>query len=82
MSTLQWAWQAPHHCVSAAPVDLNHSSMVKASLAINILAVLPLASNASSAGCAEMIDPAIMARTASKYFRITDQHRSKDFVPA
>jgi hypothetical protein len=35
-----------------------------------------------------MIVPAIIARTASKYFRIVnptgalaDQHRSKDFVP-
>jgi hypothetical protein len=47
-----------------------HSSMVKASLGINILAVLPLASNASSAVLAEMIAPAIIARTASKYFGI------------
>jgi hypothetical protein len=44
--------------------------MVKASLGINILAVLPLASNASSAVLAEMIVPAIRARTTSKYFRI------------
>ena len=44
--------------------------MVKASLGINILAVLPLASNATSAVSAAMIAPAIMARTESKYFRI------------
>ena len=46
--------------------------MVKRSsiLGINILAVLPLASNASSAVSAAMIVPAIMARTASKYFCI------------
>jgi hypothetical protein len=41
--------------------------MVKASLDINILAALPLASNASSAVLAEMIIPAIMARIKSKY---------------
>jgi len=41
--------------------------MVKASLGINILAVLPLASTAVSAA---MIAPAIMARTESGYFRI------------
>jgi hypothetical protein len=44
--------------------------MIKASLGINILAVLPLASNATSAVLAEMIAPAIIARIASKYFRI------------
>jgi hypothetical protein len=44
--------------------------MVKTSLGINILAVLPLASNATSAVFAEMIAPAIIAKTASKYFRI------------
>jgi hypothetical protein len=59
-----------HHCVGAAPINLNHSSMAKASVGINILAVLPLASNAGSTVLAEMIVPAIIARTASKYFRI------------
>ena len=44
--------------------------MVKTSLGIDILAVLPLASNATSAVLAEMIAPVIIARTASKYFRI------------
>jgi len=43
--------------------------MVKASLGINIFAVLPLASNASSAVPAAMIVPAIITRTESKYFR-------------
>jgi hypothetical protein len=42
--------------------------MVKASLGINILAVLPLASNASSAVLAEMIVPAIMARLQANIF--------------
>jgi DUF1365 family protein len=48
----------------------DHSSIVKSSLGINILAVLPLASNASSAVSAAMIVAAMMARTESKYFRI------------
>jgi hypothetical protein len=45
--------------------------MVKASLDINILAALPLASNASSAVLAEMIIPAIMARIKSRSVRIS-----------
>ena len=50
----------------------SHSWMVKRSsiLGINILAMLPLASKAGCAVSAAMIVPAIMARTASKYFRI------------
>src|SRR5262245_54302202 len=57
-----------HHCVGAT--SIGHSSMVKSSMGINIFAVLPLASNGSCAVSAAMIVPAIMARTASKYFRI------------
>ena len=52
----------------SGPANANtHSSMVKRSsiFEINILAVLPLASNASSAVLAAIIVPAIMARTAS-----------------
>jgi hypothetical protein len=77
------AMAARAHRVGAARINLNlkmrmsrthnansYSSMVKASRDINILAVLPLASNASSAVSAAMIMPAIMARTESKYFRI------------
>ena len=49
---------------------VDHSSIVKSSLGMNILEVLPLASNASSAVSAAMIVAAMMARTESKYFRI------------
>src|SRR5262245_42265773 len=48
----------------------SHSSMVKSSLGINILAVLPLASNAGCAVSAAIIVGAMMAKTASKYFSI------------
>src|SRR5262245_45016797 len=64
-----------HHCGGAT--SIGHSSMVKSSMGINIFAVLPLASNAGCAVSAAMIVPAIMARTASKYFRI-DTHKDRD----
>src|SRR5262245_35795698 len=64
-----------HYSVGAT--SIGHSSMVKSSMGINIFAVLPLASNAGCAVSAAMIVPAIMARTASKYFRI-DTHKDRD----
>jgi len=48
----------------------SHYSMVKACRAINILAVLPLASKASCAVSAATIAVASMANAASKYFRV------------
>ena len=49
----------------------SHSSMVKASRDINILAVLPLASNAGCTVSAATVAAASMANAASKYFRIS-----------
>src|SRR5262245_38339205 len=48
---------------------VDHSSIVKSSLGMNILEVLPLASNASSAVSVEMFVEVVMARTVRKYFR-------------
>ncbi len=33
MSTLQWIWQAAHHCVGAAPVDLTSHCVLKSASA-------------------------------------------------
>ena len=48
----------------------SHSSMVKSSLGINILAALPLASNAGCTVSAATVAAASMANATSKYFHI------------